>query len=62
MVDNTKENGSTIIWTELVFTHGKMEDSTVVSTKMTRNTGMEFTLGQMVVHTLDIGAVVSNMD
>lgn len=42
--------------------HGKMEDNTVENTKMIRNTDMESTLGLMVVHTLDIGAAVSNMD
>lgn len=43
-------------------THGKMEDNTVVNTKMTRSTDMEFILGQMVAHTLDTGAAESNTD
>ena len=62
MEDNTKVNGSTTTWTALVFTHGKTEGNTVVNTKMTRNTAMESTPGLMDVHTLDIGAAVSNMD
>ena len=62
MEDSTRENGSTIIWMASVSIHGKMEDNTVENTKMIRNTDMESTLGLMVVHTLDIGAAVSNTD
>jgi hypothetical protein len=51
MVDNIKENGLIIIWTEWEFTHGLMADAIWENIKMTRNTDMEFTNGLMDVFT-----------
>lgn len=62
MGDSTKENGLTIIWTELEFTLGKTEDHTVESIKMTRSMDTVSTHGLMVELTLVIGAEANNMD
>ena len=61
MEDSIRENGLTIIWTELVFTHGKTEDHTVESIKMIRNMDMASTHGLMVELTLATGAEENNM-
>ena len=61
MEDSTKENGLTIIWTELEFTLGKMEDHTAESIKMTRSMDMVSTHGLMVEPTLVTGAEANSM-
>lgn len=60
MVDNIKENGLIITWTEWVFIRGLMEDATWVNTKTTRNMGTESTNGLMDVYTSDNGCVENN--
>lgn len=41
MEEDIKENGLTITWKELEFTHGKMEDVMKVNIRMIKNKVME---------------------
>ena len=62
MEGNTKANGLTTTWTELVCTHGKTEDSIAANTKTIRNMDLESIHGPMGACTQATGAVESSMD
>jgi len=62
MDESTEENGLLIIWKDLDFTHGKMDELLKVSTLKIRNMVMGFTFGQMDENTWEIGLMGSNMD
>jgi hypothetical protein len=60
MVESTKENGSTIIWTVSEFIPGKMVENTKASIKMIRNMASESMFGVMVVCIEEIGSRVNS--
>jgi hypothetical protein len=59
MEENIKENGLTITWKVLVFTHGKMEDAMKESIKMIRKMAMAFILGVINV-SIKVGGLEAN--
>ena len=61
MEDNIKAIGSKITWKTWVFILGQTVDATWVNIKMTRNTDMVFTSGQMAACTQANGCAASNM-
>jgi hypothetical protein len=62
MAENTKENGKTIIWRELVFMFGTMAVNMKVNTKMIRSMALVFIHGQTAENMKDIGGKVNNME
>lgn len=61
MAENTKVNGSTIIWMAWVFTHGLMDVAMTVSTKMIKSMDMVFTHGEMADNIRAGGSKGNNM-
>jgi hypothetical protein len=54
--------GEATLWTNLVFTLGKMEECTKASIRMIKSMAMAFILGQMLKDMLAGGVMESSMD
>jgi len=62
MADNMTENGEITIWTDMVFTLGKMEGNMKANTKKTKNMERESTHGPTEENTMESGKMVVSME
>lgn len=62
MVGHTQVIGKIIICMVRAFIHGKIHESTKVSTIMTKSMDMEFTHGRTSVSTKEVGTMVNNTE
>ena len=61
MAENSKEHMSIILWRDMEYSHGKMDASTLVATKMIKNVDTVLSSGQMAENILALGRMANNM-
>lgn len=62
MAESLKENGKTIKWKDMEFSHGQMEEDMRVSISMIRKKVKECSFGQMVENMMVIGKMENSME
>mgnify|MGYP001571551182 CR=1 FL=1 len=62
MAEGLKVNGKTIRWKVTVCLHGLMEENMRVNILMIKRKGKEYSSGQMVENTMEIGSMESSME